>query len=458
MYPTPSCPHERMNFVANHWTLKNLTRTIYMITVIDSVMGSGKTNYMINNMNQCYNSLVTPSFEGTDYEMTKFIYVAPLLDEVDRITNACPNLNFRDPQPVESRKLYHLESLIAEGVNICTTHALFRRITKDMCAQVKGQGYTLVIDEVLSCVELFEDLTRSDRDLLLTNGTIFVEDGTGRLRWNSGDSRAYHGKFNHIKALCDNGNLVLVRDRILWTFPSEFFEAFDDVIVLTYLFEGSHMASYLQAEGLDYQTMTLRDRRLVPHTDNYDEAAMKRRLRGLVTVYEGPMNEIGKAKGKSNPFSVGWLRKQNGDVLARIKATTEHFFKSIAKTTSNDNAWTTYGDVKGKLKGVRYSRGFIPCNAKGTNNHRHKKSLAYLCNRFTNPIILAYFQGRGITVDDKAFALSEMLQWLWRSQIRDGEPITVFIPSERMRTLLKEWLADAPRVSADVAGAEAIAA
>lgn len=429
-----------------------------MITVIDSVMGSGKTTYMINDMNQCRNNAVAQSFDDMDHEVPKFIYVAPLLDEVDRITNECPNLNFRDPQPVESRKLYHLESLIGQGANICTTHALFRQITKDMCAQVRGQGYTLVIDEALSCVELFDDLTLSDRDLLLTNGTIFVEDGTGRLRWNSSDSRAYHGKFNHIKALCDNGNLVLVRDRILWTFPSEFLEAFDDVIVLTYLFEGSLMASYLQAEGLDYQTMTLRDGRLVPRADNHDEAEMKRRLRGLITVYEGPMNEVGKPKGKSNPFSVGWLKKQNGDDLARIKATTEHFFKAIAKTVSNDNAWTTYGNVKGKLKGVRYSKGFIPCNAKGTNNYRHKKSLAYLCNRFPNPIVVAYFQSRGIAMDDKAFALSEMLQWLWRSQIRVWGPITVFIPSERMRTLLKEWLADGPQASADVAGAEAIAA
>jgi hypothetical protein len=430
-----------------------------MITVIDSVMGSGKTTYMINDMNQCYNSLVTPSFEGTDYEMPKFIYVAPLLSEVDRITNACPNLNFRDPQPVESRKLYHLESLIAEGANICTTHALFRQITKDMCAQVRGQGYTLVIDEALGCVELFEDLTRADRELLLKDGMIIIEEGTSRLRWNNDDHGSYRGKFSHIKALCENGNLVLVRDRVLlWTFPSEFLEAFDDVIVLTYLFSGSLMASYLQAEGLEYQAMTLRDGRLVPRDDNQDEAAIKARLRELITIYEGPLNDVGTRIGRSNPFSSQWLQDRDDEELAGIKATTEYFFKSVAKTTSNDNAWTTYGVVKGRLKGARYSRGFIPCNAKATNDYRHKKSLAYLCSMFPHPYVAAYFQGRGIIVDDKAFALSEMLQWLWRSQIRDGKPVTVFIPSERMRTLLKEWLADAPRVSADVAGAEAIAA
>lgn len=430
-----------------------------MITVIDSIMGSGKTTYMIDYINQCHNNAVTQSFDDMDHEIPKFIYAAPLLAEVDRITNACPNLNFRDPQYVEGRKLFHLESLISQGANICTTHALFRQITSDMCAQVKGQGYTLVIDEALGCVELFEDLTRADRDLLLKDGMMFIEEGTNRLRWNNDDHKAYRGKFGHIKALCENGNLVLVRDRVLlWTFPSEFLEAFDDVIVLTYLFSGSPMASYLQAEGLQYQIKTLRNGRQVPRADNHDDAEIKAHLRELITIYEGPMNEVGKPKSRSNPFSSQWLQSRNDDELASLKATTEYFFRSVAETTSNDNAWTTYGVVKGKLKGARYSRGFIPCNAKATNDHRHKKSLAYLCNMFPHPYVAAYFQERGIAMDQDAYALSEMLQWFWRSQIRDGEPITVFIPSERMRTLLKEWLADVPKAAESTPEADALAA
>lgn len=43
-------------------------------------------------------------------------------------------------------------------------------------------------------------------------------------------------------------------------------------------------------------------------------------------------------------------------------------------------------------------------------------------------------------VDEDAYALSEMLQWIWRSSIRDGKPINIYIPSKRMRTLLMNWL------------------
>ena len=33
-----------------------------------------------------------------------------------------------------------------------------------------------------------------------------------------------------------------------------------------------------------------------------------------------------------------------------------------------------------------------------------------------------------------------MLQFIWRSAIRNGEEIWVYIPSIRMRSLLKKWI------------------
>ena len=35
-----------------------------------------------------------------------------------------------------------------------------------------------------------------------------------------------------------------------------------------------------------------------------------------------------------------------------------------------------------------------------------------------------------------------MLQWIWRSAIRDGKPINAYIPSKRMRELLINWMND----------------
>jgi hypothetical protein len=45
-----------------------------------------------------------------------------------------------------------------------------------------------------------------------------------------------------------------------------------------------------------------------------------------------------------------------------------------------------------------------------------------------------------IEADETLFALSEMIQFVWRSRIREGHPICLYIPSERMRHLFTEWL------------------
>lgn len=99
-----------------------------------------------------------------------------------------------------------------------------------------------------------------------------------------------------------------------------------------------------------------------------------------------------------------------------------------------------FSKARKALQGKGYARGFIPVNTKATNEHHDKKAMAYLVNVFHQPLIKGYFEDRGIPVHEDIHALSEMVQWLWRSGIRDGEAIYVFIPSERMRRLRTEWL------------------
>ncbi|MBQ0824175.1 DEAD/DEAH box helicase family protein [Microvirga sp. HBU67558] len=411
------------------------------ITIIDSIMGSGKTTYMIYLINKTHEESLGQSFLNPDYQAPRFLYVAPLLSEVDRISKACHNLNFRDPQPVEGRKLHHLSTLIEEGANICTTHALFRLLTRDIYEKLSQQNYTLIIDEVLDCVTMFDGLSASDRKLLLQDHLVYADPDTKRLKWNHRDYPRYSGKFNSIRDLCDNGNLVLYRDTaLIWEFPTHFLKCFNQVYVLTYMFHGSPMSAYLRAEGLDFEMMTLRDGQLVSWRDHADETEKKAELRRLITVYEGPANDRGKPKGREHPMSSGWYEKRTPEELAKLKASTEHWFRMTAQTPANDNAWTAYSKVRKPLKGARYAKGWIPNNAKATNDYRHKKSLAYLCNLFHNPMIKGYFEDRGIAVYEELHALSEMIQWIWRSQIRDDLPIKVFIPSERMRSLFIKWL------------------
>ena len=89
---------------------------------------------------------------------------------------------------------------------------------------------------------------------------------------------------------------------------------------------------------------------------------------------------------------------------------------------------------------------FLACNARATNNYADRHTLAYIANLYVNPFVRSYFDlknkqdGTNIHVDEDLYALSSMLQWIWRSGIRRGEPISIYIPSTRMRTLFLNWL------------------
>ena len=74
------------------------------------------------------------------------------------------------------------------------------------------------------------------------------------------------------------------------------------------------------------------------------------------------------------------------------------------------------------------------------NNYSDRHVVAYTINRFMNPVIRQFFQQHGVEVDEDRYALSDMIQWIWRSAIRNGEHITLYIPSYRMRKLLIDWI------------------
>ena len=68
--------------------------------------------------------------------------------------------------------------------------------------------------------------------------------------------------------------------------------------------------------------------------------------------------------------------------------------------------------------------------------------MIHALDRYPNLAVSSYLQDYGYPVDQDQFALSEMIQWLWRGCIRDGKEMTVYVLSARMRGLLEDWLND----------------
>lgn len=126
--------------------------------------------------------------------------------------------------------------------------------------------------------------------------------------------------------------------------------------------------------------------------------------------------------------------------MERLKNNLVNFFRNKMKTKSSQNLWTTFVDYKSLISGSGYGRSFIPLNMRASNKYRDRISVAYPVNRYLNTGVKNFFVKHNIKVDEDGFAVSEMLQFIWRSAVREGKEIWVYIPSARMRSLLEQWI------------------
>ena len=131
------------------------------VVVIDSMMGTGKTSYAIQLMQEA------PSNQ-------KFIYVTPFLDEVQRIKSEVTNRDFKEPNIKHGRgtKLESLKKLIANGNDIATTHALFAMVDDELMQLLEWENHTLIIDEEMEVISILSTLKKDDIPVLLDSGLV----------------------------------------------------------------------------------------------------------------------------------------------------------------------------------------------------------------------------------------------------------------------------------------------
>jgi hypothetical protein len=396
-------------------------------------MGSGKTSAAINLIN--------------NEKDTNFVYITPYLDEVKRIKSST-NRKFYEPQYYQDNKLYNskfdsLHALLSEGKNIASTHALFKRSNRETRELIYNGNYTLILDEVMDVVEHLP-IKKHDLQGLYDLNLIYEKDGY--ILWNE-DKKDWDSRYNDIRDMALNYNLIKYKDNILiWTFPADIFKSFKEVYILTYQFEAQIQKYYYDLHNINYKyyiadnSFNLYQFKEKP--DNYSEKEIKLNIKSKINIIEHEkLNRIGDDQYS---LSLNWLKNAEDTVLNQLKRHTENYFRNIVNSKANQNLWTTYKDYKGKLQGKRYTKGFIALNIRATNLYKDRTNLAYLLNRFPNTIIDNFLKTKDININKDYYALSECLQWVWRSAIRDDKEINLYIPSKRMRTLLIQWLNDEP--------------
>lgn len=456
------------------------------ITVIDSPCGAGKTTWAIQEMDS--------------HPEQAYIYCTPLLDEIDRIRDrehGVKTHHFWAPENYDSTKIDDFNRLLADRKDIAVTHQTFLNATQETLSLISDGDYRLVIDEALEVISEFNNINTVEKDqtqmikpgdikFLIDNKHITVDSG-GKVRWNG--AVYAQGKFEELARLSYLGRVYLARDKLMvCIFPPEMFSLFSEIYILTYLFEGSILDAYFSIFGMDYAKASVKnnERRMI--ITDYDPAidlAFRAEARGLITL----CNSSNLNEDRVN-YSSTWYKnhapkkpdrskcKDLSPEFIEIKGHLNTFYKNIAilngtkaKATNGDIMWTCPKIYKNELKGKGYTYikrltsddldgltkeeqeklerkmdCWVPCNAKATNDYADRWALAYCCDLSLNPMLAGLFADHGIRFSQDRFALSALIQWIWRSRIRNGKAIYLYLPSNRIRKLFREWLGLPPEV------------
>ena len=436
------------------------------ITVIDAMCGAGKTSYAIQMMNESYQQgLETVEGFGEDSyidKSDKFIYVTPFLDEVKRVKRET-NIDIITPMNRPTKR-HHVDALVKLGHNIAMTHELFARLSVSTLSEIESQGYTLIMDEVANVLQQV-NISKKDIDVLVSSNFIEIEEDS-KVKWidKDYDSTDYDGqkfnRFNDIKILAEKNNLYMQNGAAMfWVMDVQSFSSFDEVYILTYLFDGQIQKYYYDIHDLDYEkkSVTKQNGRYVLKEYNVDKEP-RNEIGELLSIYEDYESKTGrKSKLNSNydndidkwTLSSSWFEKASNEQINQLNKNLYSFFKNRCSTPNKQLFWTAKKSIAPKLvngktkinkNDDRTKDNFLPLNSRATNEYRDRTAMAYVYNRFMNPMEKSFFYNRGVSVNEDMLAQSDLIQFLFRGCIRNNEEMNCYIPSKRMRELLYDWL------------------
>lgn len=410
-----------------------------IVNIVEALCGCGKSHAMIEKIRK------DPS--------QNYMWVTPFLDEagdddsgnVGRVRTQAPELCFQTPSAKhKNKKLGDLARLLSQGENVSITHNLFLNITEEMLTYIKEHNYVIIIDEVIDKVDIHTKVLDRVDDIkgLIDTGIIEVND-KGQLKWVGIVLNAFKDEYE----LCQKGMLYFYNNRLLIKrYNSRVYELAKEVYVLTYMFQSSPMRVWFDANDIEWQYYYLPLRTTTPER--------KAAIRSLVHIepLEKWIEDVNDTSLSS--FSSTWFKSKEAERLSQdMIATANKLYRRWYKRHNEAPKimFTTFKDhidkVAGKgCKRINYSEAesnFVAKNSRATNNHADKDYLIYWVNVYPHVDIKNYLDSlvdKGNGLDSDKFALSEMIQWVFRSALREEERIYLFVASRRMRELFLEWL------------------
>jgi len=407
------------------------------LVIIDYPCGLGKTSALISVLDQ------RPDL--------KVLVVVQTLDEVKRMVSSAPVGRLHtpeDPGPNYRTKGEQLDPLVRAGKSIVITHNLYER-AGTLAYQGAFESYKVIIDEVPDAV------SPSDFNLDLKSFTEFyIDSGYCSLRKDGLVVMTDKGleEEGRLKLALDESLISSINSGRLYydgkknfiqTLPTSLFTHTGGLIVLTFLSEGSLFLKFLEKLQIDYTVsksrqchqrfqLQARDNLKIHRMSSLDKVSFSHSKQ---TSYTPKSAEVTKVRN-----ALKNLRQRN---LAGLD------LKNLMITCAQKNWYKRLGRDFDKEKPGLFSinsRMFEGANwlentTRGTNKYLHCTHAIYLYEQNVNPISLRWLNADNAEFR-AAYALTEMVQWLWRSQIRRGKAVDVYMPSRRMREIIQRWLLD----------------
>ena len=144
--------------------------------------------------------------------------------------------------------------------------------------------------------------------------------------------------------------------------------------------------------------------------------------------------------------SLHWYQTHTEDIKTLLSSFNKWRERHIPAEYRKGYFWTTfkaYKEAVVKTTKKITTKKFVSCNAKATNAYSGCHVVGVFMQRFLNVPIKQFLSAQGIKVNEEEYALSELLQFVWRSNIRteDTAPVYVFIGSKDLYARLSAWIA-----------------
>ncbi len=437
--------------------------------IIDSPMGTGKSTAIINYLKK--------ATRFTNDTNERFIVFVPTTTEKERFIE---ETGAKTPKKTPFRE--SVLELIKNGENIVTTHALYDLFGEEfeMVLKEADYQYTAIFDETPSFFKNIVGASRLKKDdqsvirwgnadvrLMQKENIIKLQDG--KVEYNLDSEYEHYDSnnkaFHDIKKMTEQCDLYPHgHDKdgyftsIIAFAKRSLFECFHEVWFCTYLSCGNMIDVYCHVNHIDMVYYHVENDKIVKNTNGEYKLYFPQGLERLEMLDDsyGMKESLSKEYFRKNTKA----GKNIGIDFLKGRCRKAYEYMKGYGIKANTFIYTTFKEYSNVLKQRKVPNRFIPCNTKATNDYSSCIGVGYACNRFFDVSCTHFLsnlasqrQDERIKLNNDIYALSELIQFIWRSNIRvkdSNKKIYVWIPDKRMKGLLIDFIKGAVEVKTSV--------